>query len=101
MREVVEQAANRQPFIDQAQSINLFFATPISGKYLNDVHMLAWKRGMKSLYYLRSASAIEAGRIASETSTGTSSAPVRDLANEEVLCVSKQKRPSARMVVFD
>ncbi len=81
MREVVEQAADRQAFIDQAQSINLFFAQPISGKYLNDVHMLAWKRGMKSLYYLRSASAIEAGRISTIEAGVTQ--PTRDLATEE------------------
>lgn len=63
MREIVEQAADRQPFICQAQSINLFFPTPVSGKYLDDVHRLAWSRGMKTLYYLRSAAPIEAARI--------------------------------------
>jgi ribonucleoside-diphosphate reductase alpha chain len=63
MREVVEQAADRQPFIDQAQSVNLFFETPISGKYMHDVHLLAWKRGMKTLYYLRSSAPIEATRV--------------------------------------
>ena len=63
MREVVQQAADRQPYIDQAQSINLFFPTPISGKYLHDAHFLAWKAGMKSLYYVRSAAPIEAERI--------------------------------------
>ena len=36
MREIVEQAADRQQFIDQAQSLNLFFPTPISGKYLDE-----------------------------------------------------------------
>jgi ribonucleoside-diphosphate reductase alpha chain len=75
MREIVEQAADRQEFICQAQSINLFFPTPISGKYLHDVHFLAWKKGMKSLYYLRSASAIQASRI--------DGGEVRDFANEE------------------
>lgn len=76
MREVVQQAADRQPFICQSQSINLFFATPVSGKYLDEVHRLAWKLGMKSLYYLRSAAPIEAGRI-----DGASAK--RDVANEE------------------
>lgn len=84
MREIVEQAADRQQWIDQAQSINLFFPAPISGKYMNDVHMLAWKRGMKSLYYLRSASLIEAARIDTANSTIVSGpAPQRDFANEE------------------
>lgn len=75
MREIVEQAADRQPFICQAQSINLFFPTPISGKYLDDVHRLAWKRGMKTLYYLRSAAPIEAARI--------DNTPKRDFTTEE------------------
>lgn len=76
MREIVEQAADRQPYIDQAQSINVFFGTPISGKYLNEVHFLAWQKGLKSLYYLRSAAPIEASRIDGK-------AEKRDLANEE------------------
>lgn len=80
MREIVEQAADRQPFIDQSQSINLFFATPISGKYLNDVHQLAWKRGMKTLYYLRSASAIQARSISDAVA---STAPLRNFTTEE------------------
>lgn len=74
MREIVEQAADRQQFICQAQSINLFFPTPMSAKYLDDVHRLAWKRGMKTLYYLRSSAPIEAARIEGEK---------RDFANEE------------------
>lgn len=76
MREIVQQAADRQPFISQAQSLNVFFPTPISGKYLDEVHMLAWKTGVKSLYYLRSAAPIEADRIDMKVQK-------RDLANEE------------------
>jgi ribonucleoside-diphosphate reductase alpha chain len=76
MREIVQQAADRQPYVCQAQSINLFFPTPISGKYLNDVHMQAWKSGLKTLYYLRSAAPIEAEKINQNRAQ-------RDLANEE------------------
>jgi ribonucleoside-diphosphate reductase alpha chain len=85
MREIVDQAADRQPWIDQAQSVNLFCTTPISGKYLNDVHMLAWKRGMKSLYYLRSSSPIEATRVegANAEFVTVSAAAKRDFATEE------------------
>lgn len=53
-RWIVEHAGSRQPYICQAQSVNLFFAPDTSVKYLNDVHLLAWKRGLKTLYYLRS-----------------------------------------------
>jgi ribonucleoside-diphosphate reductase alpha chain len=63
MRELIQQAADRQPYIDQAQSLNVFFPTPISGKYLHEVHLLAWKLGVKSLYYLRSAAPIHAESI--------------------------------------
>ena len=63
MREIVQQAADRQPYIDQAQSLNVFFQTPVSGKYMHEVHHLAWKLGVKSLYYLRSSSPIEADKI--------------------------------------
>jgi ribonucleoside-diphosphate reductase alpha chain len=76
MREIIQQAADRQAFIDQSQSINLFFETPISGKYLHEAHLLAWKLGMKSLYYLRSSSPIQADSIDVQTQK-------RDLANEE------------------
>ncbi len=77
MREIVQQAADRQPYIDQAQSLNVFFPTPISGKYLNEVHFLAWKAGVKTLYYLRSAAPIEAERVDGNR------AVQRDFANEE------------------
>lgn len=76
MREIVQQAADRQPYIDQAQSINVFFSTPLSGKYLHDVHFLAWKAGVKTLYYLRSAAPIEAENISVKSVK-------RDLVNEE------------------
>ncbi len=76
MREIVEQAAVRQKFIDQAQSLNLFFETPISGKYLHEVHMLAWKSGVKSLYYVRSAAPIQADSIGIQSQK-------RDVSTEE------------------
>lgn len=67
MREVVQQAADRQKHVCQAQSVNLFFETPISGKYLHDAHFMAWKAGMKSLYYLRSSSTIQARNISEKS----------------------------------
>lgn len=63
MREIVQQAADRQPYICQAQSLNVFFATPISGKYMDEVHRMAWKLGVKSMYYLRSSAPINADSI--------------------------------------
>jgi ribonucleoside-diphosphate reductase alpha chain len=61
---LVEAAARRQKWIDQAQSLNLYFAFP-SGKKLHDTYLLAWRRGLKTTYYLRSLAATSA-----EKSTG-------------------------------
>lgn len=61
---LVEAAARRQKWIDQAQSLNLYFAKP-SGKKLHDTYMLAWLRGLKTTYYLRSL-----GATSAEKSTG-------------------------------
>lgn len=54
-RYLVEYAGDRQQFIDQAQSLNLFVAGNSHVQYISDLHILAWKRGVKSLYYLRSS----------------------------------------------
>jgi ribonucleotide reductase alpha subunit len=51
---VVKLAVQRQKWIDQAQSVNLFFASNASPKYIHEVHLNAWKSGLKTLYYLRS-----------------------------------------------
>lgn len=54
-RWVIQHAADRQQYIDQAQSINLCFAPDADIKYLHDVHFSAWKKGLKTLYYCRSS----------------------------------------------
>ena len=53
---IIEHAADRQPFIDQGQSTNLFFASNVEKRVLHDIHFTAWKKGVKSLYYCRSSS---------------------------------------------
>lgn len=52
---IINHAAVRQQYIDQAQSVNVFFKTPIDVSYLHHIHYDAWKRGLKTLYYLRSS----------------------------------------------
>lgn len=52
-RWIVDHAAARQHFIDQGQSVNLFFPPNASRDYINNVHIQAWHSGLKSLYYLR------------------------------------------------
>jgi ribonucleoside-diphosphate reductase alpha chain len=53
-RWIIELAADRQEFIDQSQSVNVFILPDTSIKYLHTIHFLAWKQGLKSLYYCRS-----------------------------------------------
>jgi ribonucleoside-diphosphate reductase alpha chain len=53
---LVEAAARRQKWIDQAQSLNLYLANP-NGRKLDQLYRLAWKRGLKTTYYLRTQSA--------------------------------------------
>jgi ribonucleoside-diphosphate reductase alpha chain len=55
-RWVVEHAADRTPFICQSQSVNLFLPADVHKRDLHQIHMMAWRRGMKSLYYCRSLS---------------------------------------------
>jgi ribonucleoside-diphosphate reductase alpha chain len=63
---LVQQAAIRQKYIDQTQSLNLSFAPTDSPKWINQVHMEAWKLGVKTLYYLRTDSVIK-GDLGSRT----------------------------------
>ena len=53
---VVQHAAERQDFICQGQSVNLFFPSGADKSYVNKVHFNAWKQGLKGLYYLRTES---------------------------------------------
>jgi len=62
-RWVVEHAADRQKYIDQAQSINLFFRPDVNVKYLHACHFLAWKQGLKTLYYCRSEKLAKADKV--------------------------------------
>ena len=55
-RWIVDLAAERAGWIDQAQSVNLFLPADIHKRDLHGLHMMAWKRGLKSLYYCRSKS---------------------------------------------
>ncbi|CUW47239.1 ribonucleoside-diphosphate reductase subunit alpha [Novacetimonas hansenii] len=62
-RWVIEHAADRAPFICQAQSINLFLPANVHKRDLHQIHYMAWKRGVKSLYYCRSLSVQRADAV--------------------------------------
>ena len=63
-RWVVDHASHRQSYIDQAQSLNLFFRPDVNVKYLHAVHFQAWKQGLKTLYYCRSEKLAKADKVA-------------------------------------
>ncbi|MBC7786457.1 MAG: ribonucleoside-diphosphate reductase subunit alpha [Methylophilaceae bacterium] len=91
---LVEAAARRQKWIDQAQSLNLYFAVP-SGKKLNDIYMLAWLRGLKTTYYLRSM-----GATAAEKSTG-SGGELNAVSAHAVSGDMSEAEPAPKMCLID
>ena len=62
-RWVIELAGDRQAYIDQAQSLNLFFRPDAHIKYLHAIHFMAWKKGLKTLYYCRSEKIGKADKV--------------------------------------
>ena len=56
--ELVKQAGVRQQYIDQAVSLNLAFPTEATPKFISQVHMEAYKQGVKTLYYMRTESVL-------------------------------------------
>ncbi len=62
-RWIIEHAADRQQYIDQAQSLNVFFRPDSDVKYIHAVHFLAWKLGLKTMYYCRSEKLAKADKV--------------------------------------
>ncbi|MEN3110923.1 ribonucleoside-diphosphate reductase subunit alpha [Uliginosibacterium paludis] len=71
---LIEAAARRQKWIDQAQSLNLYLAAP-SGRKLDEIYKLAWKRGLKTTYYLRTLGATAMEKTSSPTEQAAAPAP--------------------------
>jgi ribonucleoside-diphosphate reductase alpha chain len=86
MKSLIDMAADRGPFVDQSQSLNLFIESPSIGK-LSSMYLYAWKRGLKTTYYLRSRPAT---RITQTTSPGGDgpSANARPLPDTDVGAVA-------------
>lgn len=63
-RWVVQHAADRQEYIDQAQSLNVFFRPDAHIKYIHAVHFQAWKQNLKTMYYCRSDKIAKADKVA-------------------------------------
>jgi ribonucleoside-diphosphate reductase alpha chain len=84
-RWVVDHAADRQHYIDQAQSINLFFRPDVNVKYLHAVHFQAWKQGLKTLYYCRSEKLAKADKVSKKIEREIiQEIDLKQLATEEV-----------------
>ena len=62
-RWIIEHAADRQLYLDQSQSLNVFFRPDTNIVYLHTVHFLAWKRGVKTMYYCRSEKLGKADKV--------------------------------------
>jgi ribonucleoside-diphosphate reductase alpha chain len=65
-RWIIDLAADRQEFICQSQSLNVFFPANVSKQELHAIHMMAWKKKVKTLYYLRSEAYKRAEKISDE-----------------------------------
>ena len=82
---VVEHAAKRQEFICQGQSVNVFFPSGTDKIVVNQVHLKAWREGLKGLYYLRTTSGVTAEKVGTKANRNA----LKDFVDEEV-CVSCQ-----------
>ncbi|MGW1717039.1 ribonucleoside-diphosphate reductase subunit alpha [Streptomyces sp. NPDC002156] len=88
-RGLIDMAAARTPFLDQAQSLNLFLETPTIGK-LSSMYAYAWKSGLKTTYYLRSRPATRIARAAQAQAP----IPVQATADEDAVACSLENPES-------
>ena len=77
MRSLIELAAQRGAYVDQSQSLNLFMANPNIGQ-LSSMYMHAWKRGLKTTYYLRSRPATHIAKTTVQGAGGRAAASADD-----------------------
>ncbi|MFG2945325.1 ribonucleoside-diphosphate reductase subunit alpha [Streptomyces adustus] len=88
-RGLIDMAAARTPYLDQAQSLNLFLETPTIGK-LSSMYAYAWKSGLKTTYYLRSRPATRIARAAQAQAT----VPVQQTADPDAVACSLENPES-------
>ena len=80
---IIQQAADRAPFICQSQSLNIFLPADVHKQDLHDIHMMAWKLGVKSLYYCRSLSIQRAQNVNDATGGTAKNVPTTFRARRE------------------
>ncbi|TQJ89883.1 ribonucleoside-diphosphate reductase subunit alpha [Streptomyces sp. SLBN-31] len=86
-RGLIDMAADRTPYLDQSQSLNLFLETPTIGK-LSSMYAYAWKKGLKTTYYLRSRPATRIARAAQ------AAVPVQQVTSQEAVACSLENPES-------
>lgn len=92
-RGLIDMAAARTPFLDQAQSLNLFLETPTIGK-LSSMYAYAWKSGLKTTYYLRSRPATRIARAAQAQAQPEKTIPVQAIPDEDAVACSLENPES-------
>ncbi|MFG3118167.1 ribonucleoside-diphosphate reductase subunit alpha [Streptomyces sp. NPDC048197] len=92
-RALIDMAAARTPFLDQSQSLNLFMASPTIGK-LSSMYAYAWKRGIKTTYYLRSRPATRIAQSARAASVPAQQAPQLPVTDPEAVACSLENPES-------
>jgi ribonucleoside-diphosphate reductase alpha chain len=97
---LVEAAARRQKWIDQAQSLNIYMAGA-SGKKLDDTYKLAWLRGLKTTYYLRTSSATQAEKSTGRTGQLNAVAIHRDTSDASAVAMSAEPATDVKFCAID
>ncbi|MGW4978681.1 ribonucleoside-diphosphate reductase subunit alpha [Streptomyces mirabilis] len=92
-RGLIDMAAARTPFLDQAQSLNLFLETPTIGK-LSSMYAYAWKSGLKTTYYLRSRPATRIARAAQAQARPEKTIPLQAIPDEDAVACSLENPES-------
>ncbi len=95
MKSLVDMAADRGAYIDQSQSLNLFMETPTIGK-LSSMYMYAWKKGLKTTYYLRSrpATAIAKTAVKKSAVVAETATPAKEYSDAEAITCSLENPES-------
>ena len=88
-RWVVQHAADRQEYIDQAQSLNVFFRPDSHIKYIHAVHFQAWKQGLKTMYYCRSDKIAKADKVSKRLEREViQEIDLKALAQDDTVCLA-------------
>jgi len=100
-RWIIEHAADRTPFICQSQSVNLFLPANVHKRDLHQIHFLAWKKGLKSLYYCRSLSIQRADNVSEKAVRPKEFSEATEIAEAELPLTVAPKRAPAKVVDYE